>query len=291
MFNSIALGIAVILDLLFGEPKKEIHPTVWFGKLASFFDRRYRRRGRVDLFAGALFSSIVIIFAVALSLLPNLLIQPFSTLVSAFLLKTTFSIKSLDTHVRSTVVQELEEKRRRVSMIVSRETANLSEEELNSAAIESLSENLVDSVISPIFYFLILGLPGALLYRAVNTLDAMIGYRNERYEFFGKFAARFDDVLSFIPARISVFLFLPLSKRVWSFYRMAKFKLNGDKPISAMSAVLEVKLEKKGAYSFPGKKPSDLDVLKALKVSKVVISEWLLLAFLILGSSGLWGGG
>jgi adenosylcobinamide-phosphate synthase len=290
MLGLLILSIAIILDLLLGEPKKEIHPTVWFGKLTSFFDRRYRRRGSIDLFVGAFFSLAIMVFAITLSLLPTLLPQPLSILLSAFLLKSTFSIKSLEIHVRNTLTPDLEEKRKRVSMIVSRKTDHLSEEELNSAAIESLSENLVDSILSPIFYFLIFGLPGALAYRAVNTLDAMIGYRNERYEYFGKFAARLDDVLSFIPARIAVILFLPFSKRVWSYYRMARFKINGDKPVSAMSAVLGVKLEKKGVYSFPGRKPAESDVLKALTISKIVVFEWLFLALLVLVSSSLRGG-
>jgi len=159
-------------------------------------------------------------------------------------------------------------------MIVSRNVETLDEAHLNSASIESLAENLNDSVVAPLFYFLLFGLPGALLYRAVNTLDAMLGYRNDRHEFFGKFSARLDDVLNFIPARLTVLLYLPLNLKVLKHYRLAKFKINSDKPISAMSAVLGVWLEKPGVYRFPGREPKNGDIRKALKVYWFVVAEW-----------------
>ncbi|MBO8181164.1 MAG: cobalamin biosynthesis protein CobD [Archaeoglobus sp.] len=289
----IALTLALIFDLIFGEPRR-FHPTVWFGRLISFFDRKYGRscgdhenkKRIIDLLAGTLFSLVVILLAVLLSFLPSFFPHPLSLLFTAYLLKTTFSIRSLEEHVRNAAVFDVEEKRKRVSMIVSRDSSKLSEEELNSAAIESLAENLVDSIISPIFYFMIFGLLGAMVYRAVNTLDAMIGYKDERYENFGKFAAKLDDLLNFIPARISVLLFLPLSRRVWKYYRMARFKLNGDKPIAAMSAVLGVKLEKRGSYSFPGKIPSNTDILRSLRISRVICIEWIAIAFAFLALKG-----
>jgi len=225
---------------------------------------------------------VVVLFALALSTIPSLLPQPLSLILAVYFLKSTFSIRSLEEHVRATIIPEVEVKRERVSLIVSRNTGQLSEEDLNSAAIESLAENLVDSVIAPIFYFLLFGLPGAMVYRAVNTLDAMIGYKSPVYIDFGKFAARFDDLLNFIPARMAVMLFLPLSRGVWRYYRMARFKLNGDKPISAMSAVLGVKLEKKGDYAFPGRGPRNEDILRALKVFRIVTAEWFGIAFLYL---------
>ncbi len=284
MFEKLAiLSLALILDLVFGEPRKEIHPTVWFGKLISFFDERYRRRGRIDIVMG-IFASIAVIFsAIFLSILPDFLPHlPFGILLSAYLTKTTFAIKSLEKHVRDSAVPDLSLKREKVSLIVSRDTALLKENELNSAAIESLAENIVDSVISPLFYYLLFGLPGAMVYRAINTMDAMVGYKTEKYKNFGKFAARFDDLLNFIPSRISVLLFLPLSKKVWGYYRMAKFKLNGDKPIAAMSAVLGVKLEKRGHYSFPGRNPENDDIFRALKVFRIIVFEWMVVIFLVL---------
>jgi adenosylcobinamide-phosphate synthase len=282
MFEWLVLALALIFDLIFGEPKKEIHPTVWFGKLIAFFDRKYKRRGRIDLLVGFLASFIVILFAYILSLLPDFLPQPLGIILAIYLTKTTFAIKSLERHVRDSIVSDLNLKRERISLIVSRNTTLLKENELNSAAIESLAENIVDSVVSPLFYYLLFGLPGAIVYRAINTMDAIVGYKTERYKNFGKFAARLDDLINFIPSRITVLLFLPFSKRVWSYYRMAKFKLNGDKPIAAMSAVLGVKLEKKGHYCFPGRDPENSDIFRALKVFRFIVFEWVLIVFLVL---------
>ncbi len=278
----VILSLALVFDLVFGEPKKEIHPTVWFGRIIAFFDMKYGRRGRMDLLVGFLAGFVVILFACVLSFLPDFLPLPFGIILSVYLTKTTFAIKSLERHVRDSAVSDLNLKREKVSLIVSRNTALLKENELNSAAIESLAENIVDSIISPLFYYLLFGLPGAMVYRAINTMDAVVGYKTERYKNFGKFAARLDDLLNFIPSRISVLLFLLLSRRVWSYYKMAKFKLNGDKPIAAMSAVLGVKLEKKGYYYFPGRDPENSDIFRALKVFRFIVFEWVLIVFLVL---------
>ncbi len=285
MFEWLVLILALIYDLVFGEPRKETHPTVWFGKLISFFDENYRRRGGIDVLMGFFSGLIVILFAYAVSSLPSFLytLSPlFGIALSVYLTKTTFAIKSLERHIRDSAIQELDLKREKISLIVSRDTFLLEEYELNSAAIESLAENIVDSIISPLFYYILFGLPGAMVYRAINTMDAVVGYRTERYEYFGKFVARLDDLLNFIPSRIAVLLFLPLSRRVWSYYRMAKFKINGDKPIAAMSAVLGVKLEKRDCYSFPGRNPENNDIFRALKVFRFVVFEWVLIAILIL---------
>ncbi|WP_148882129.1 adenosylcobinamide-phosphate synthase CbiB [Thermococcus aciditolerans] len=276
--------LALLWDLLLGEPPALVHPVVWFGKLAGFLDSRWKRRGHSpDFLAGALVAIIVIIFALALSFLPFCLPLPLNYALAVYLLKSSFAIRSLHEHVARTVTEDIEEKRKAVSMIVSRNTENLDEGHLNSASIESLAENLNDSVIAPLFYFLLFGLPGALVYRAVNTLDAMLGYRNERYEFFGKFSARLDDILNFIPARLTVLLYLPLGgRKVLQHYRLARFKLNSDKPIAAMSAVIGVWLEKPGVYRFPGREPTNEDIMRALKVYWLVVAEWVIIVALLL---------
>jgi len=207
----------------------------------------------------------------------------FAIAVSVYLLKSSFAIKSLARHVKDTIREDIEEQRKYVGLIVSRDVKSLDRPHLNSATIESLAENTVDSIVAPLFYYLIFGLSGALIYRAVNTLDAMIGYRNERYEFFGKFAARLDDITNFIPARLTVLLFLPLGPRkVLSHYKKAKFKINGDKPIAAMSAVLGVWLEKEGVYRFDGRTPELGDIKQALRVYWIVVVEWILISGLVM---------
>ncbi|WP_297090030.1 adenosylcobinamide-phosphate synthase CbiB [Thermococcus sp.] len=276
--------LALLWDVLLGEPPTLVHPVVWFGKLAGFIDGRWRRRGPLpDFLAGTLTALIVLAFALVLSLLPLYLPFPMNYALAAYLLKSSFAVRSLHEHVSMTVTADIGKKRKAVSMIVSRETKGLDEPHLNSASIESLAENLNDSVIAPLFYFLLFSLPGALLYRAANTLDAMLGYRNEHYEYFGKFSARFDDLLNFLPARLAVLLYLPLGgDRVLHYYRLARFKINSDKPIAAMSAVLGVWLEKPGVYRFPGREPANSDIERALRIYWLVVAEWLIIVSILL---------
>lgn len=280
----IVFVFALLWDFLLGEPPAKLHPVVWFGSIAGFLDRKWKRKGPVpDFLAGTCATLIVAAFALALSLLPFYLPFPLNYALATYLLKSSFAVRSLYEHVARTVTENIEEKRKVVSMIVSRDTKTLDGAHLNSAAIESLAENLNDSVVAPLFYFLLFGLPGALLYRAVNTLDAMFGYRNERYEFFGKFPARLDDVLNFVPARLTVLLYLPFGgRKVFRYYRLARFKINSDKPISAMSAVLGVWLEKPSLYQFPGRTPKNEDIKRALKVYLIVVGEWVAIVLILL---------
>ena len=273
--------LAILWDLILGEPPALVHPTVWFGKLIGFFDRHYKRRSpALDFIGGAFASLFVIAFAFALSKLPEFLPKWFSFVLGVYLLKSSFAIKSLAEHVGNTIREDIEEQRKYVGWIVSRDVKRLDRAHLNSAAIESLAENITDSIVAPLLYYLLFGLSGALVYRAINTLDAMIGYKNERYFYFGKFAARLDDLLNFIPARITVFLFLPFNpKRVLEYYKRAKFKLNSDKPIAAMSAVLGVWLEKEGLYRFDGVEPTLDDIKRALRVYWILIGEWIAFVF------------
>ena len=278
--------LALLWDLLLGEPPALVHPVVWFGKMAGFLDKRWKRKSPLrDFLAGTLIALAAVIFALALSLLPSYLPFPLSYALAVYLLKGSFAIRSLYEHVAKTITDDIGKKRRAVSMIVSRDTRALNEAHLNSASIESLAENLNDSVIAPLFYFLLFGFPGALLYRAVNTLDAMLGYRNERYEYFGKFSARLDDLLNFIPARLTVLLYLPFGgRRVLKYCRLARFKLNSDKPMAAMSAVLGVWLEKPGVYRFSGREPRNEDIVRALRVYWLVVSEWAIIVALLLAT-------
>ncbi|WP_297556319.1 adenosylcobinamide-phosphate synthase CbiB [Thermococcus sp.] len=280
------LFLAVLWDLAFGEPPAKLHPVVWFGRIAGLIDSRYKRRSPVrDFLVGTATAIIVLAFALSLSILPSFAQYPINYALAVYLLKSSFAIRSLHEHIARTVTDDIEEKRKAVSMIVSRDVRDLDVYHLNSAAIESLAENLNDSVIAPLFYFLLFGLPGALIYRAVNTLDAMLGYRNERYEYFGKFSARLDDLLNFIPARLTVLLYLPLGGRnVFRYYRLARFKINSDKPMAVMSAVLGVWLEKPGVYRFPGKAPENEDIKRALKVYWLVVAEWLVIVSLLLAT-------
>lgn len=277
------LVLALVWDLILGEPPAKLHPTVWFGGLTGFFDGAYERRGAfLDFFAGVLLSLTIAVFAFLLSKVPDFLPFPLNSLLSIYLLKSSFAVKSLAQHIKNTIRDDIQERRKYVRLVVSRDVSKLDSSHLNSAAIESLAENIVDSVISPLFYYLLFGLSGALVYRAINTMDAMIGYTDDEHLYFGKFIARLDDFANFVTSRLAVVLFLPFSpRRVWHHYRLARFKINADKPIACMSAVLGVWLEKIGTYRFPGRDPALEDIERALKVYWIVAGEWIAVVLLI----------
>ncbi|MBP5210445.1 MAG: cobalamin biosynthesis protein CobD, partial [Bacteroidales bacterium] len=142
------------------------------------------------------------------------------------------------------VEKSLEDGRKQVARIVGRDTQNLSAQEIRTAALETLSENLSDGVIAPIFWFFVLGVPGMITYKMINTLDSMIGYRNEKYILFGKFAARADDVANFIPARLTAFLMILSSGRLSllrfvSRYGRAHASPNSGYPEAALAGILD----------------------------------------------------
>uniref|UniRef100_A0A7C3RDZ4 Probable cobalamin biosynthesis protein CobD n=1 Tax=Archaeoglobus fulgidus TaxID=2234 RepID=A0A7C3RDZ4_ARCFL len=255
------LLLAIILDFTIGEPPLLLHPVVWFGRLISFFEKlKFDRRWKEILY-GAFCCLSVVSLALFLALIP--LPYPLSFFWSVYLLFSAVSIRSMVDHAKMCIKNGID--RKAVQMIVSRNTEELSEDQLCSAVIESVAENYVDGVFAPLFYFSIFGVAGAVVYRAVNTCDAMIGYRKGRYEAFGKFAARLDDLLNYVPSRLSLIFFEFLKRGSIVYGLKNNVKLNGC-AISAISYVLGVKLEKPGYYSLPGKIPDVKDVERALGV-------------------------
>lgn len=209
------LALAMILDAVFGEPRwlwdRVPHPAALMGRAISIGEKRLnqgaaRRAKGLALIAGLGLCALSIGYA--LSFIPMAEI-----LIAAILLAQ----RSLVAHVQAVadgLRLSLNEGRRAVAMIVGRETADLTEPEIAKAAIESAAENLSDGVIAPAFWFALLGLPGIVLYKLVNTADSMIGYRNARYAQFGWAAARLDDVMNYVPARITAALIAAASGRL-----------------------------------------------------------------------------
>lgn len=260
------LILAVSLDLIFAEPPLFLHPVVWFGKIVGFFKKFFnaveRRSNFIQFIYGFIAVSTVLTFAYILVLLP--IPQPLQFVWHVYLLFSAISIKSMIQHAESCLRTNFDP--HEVQKIVSRDTTKLNDPQLRSAVIESTAENYVDGVFSPLFYFSLFGIAGAVVYRAINLCDSMIGYRG-RYEFFGKFAARLDDVANFIPERIALIFFEIFKKGAFSYGIKNKVKLNGC-TISAMSYVLGAKLEKPGYYSLPGRDATDEDVQMAIKIFK-----------------------
>ncbi len=274
---------AIGIDLAIGEYPEAVHPVVWMGRITGIFDIKSSSKFTRFVLGGMLLASDTAFWffvAAASFKLPFYL----TLIVQAFLLKSAFSIRALYEHTLRCQTDDIAKMRKAVSMMVSRNTSGLDKSHLISAALESLSENISDSVASPLFYYLIFGLPAAMAYRTINTLDAMIGYHTESFEWFGKPAAIADDIVNFIPARITaliIALFSPVAA-LESIRKYAGAKLNAAYPMAAASGVLGVWFEKSGFYRFDGREPEIYDIKRGLKLFRLVVAVILLLAMVSL---------
>jgi adenosylcobinamide-phosphate synthase len=206
-----------LLDLVLGDPSWLPHPVVGFGKMIAFFEHRLNK-GNHRILKGALVAVCLIagIFIVTSFLIsddsffdPGVKATTGRVLISALLIFYCLAGTTLIREVRAVfraVDRSLEEGRAQVARIVGRDTSELSAQEVRTAALETLAENLSDGVIAPLFWLAILGVPGMLAYKMVNTLDSMIGYKTERYKDFGCWAAHIDDIANYIPARLTALL-------------------------------------------------------------------------------------
>ena len=208
-FVILPLLIGWLLDLVLGDPSWLPHPVVGFGKMIAFGERRLNK-GTHRKLKGALMAIVLIsmVFAVVffgLSLLPPLGKVGVSIVLVFYCLAGTTLIREVR-QVFLAVDRSLEEGRRQVARIVGRDTSALSAQEVRTAALETLAENLSDGVIAPLFWYMLLGVPGMMAYKMVNTLDSMIGYKTDRYRDFGCWAAHIDDIANYIPARLTALL-------------------------------------------------------------------------------------
>ncbi|GBD03964.1 Cobalamin biosynthesis protein CobD [bacterium HR19] len=274
---------ALIFDILLGEPHIKIHPVYITGKILEKIEKiatdkknGQKKESRIqktfELLFGAILIAAGILIYLSLYLVSKKIAQKiweladikvFEIFVDIFFLKTTFSIKSLKDHAQDVLnslkKNDIKKARENTSKIVSRNTKELEKPHIISATIESVSENLVDSVIAPLLFFLLAGIEGAIIYRVINTLDAMVGYKNEKYKYIGFIPAKIDDILNFIPARISALIIIfsaILKKYDWKsgVENLKKFKKstpspNSWIPITLFGGILKIKLEKIGYYS------------------------------------------
>lgn len=205
------LIIGWLLDVIFGDPARLPHPIVWFGRAISFLEHKLNRGSHRTLKGGVAAVGLIAVTYVLSWLLLGLL-SPWLWVriaVEAVLIFYCLAGTTLIREVRmvfEAADRSLDDGRRQVARIVGRDTAMLSDHEVRTAALETLAENLSDGVIAPLFWYALLGVPGMLAYKMINTLDSMIGYRSERYRLFGTVAARIDDVANWLPARITALL-------------------------------------------------------------------------------------
>ena len=229
MINTLLLILPLLLgwllDFIFGDPSRLPHPVVWFGKMISWGEHRLNK-GNHRMAKGAMMAIVLILMVFFIvwglkQLLPNMILWlVLDTVIIFYCLAGTTLIREVR-EVFLALDRSLDEGRKQVARIVGRDTSQLTAQEVRTAALETLAENLSDGVIAPLFWFALLGTPGMLAYKMVNTLDSMIGYRTERYKDFGCWAARIDDVANYIPARLTALLMviasgkLSLLKFVW----------------------------------------------------------------------------
>jgi len=228
MINAITFLIGWLLDLIFGDPARLPHPIVWFGKMISTYEHSLNKGNHRKL-KGALMAIGLIIFVFVITWMLRkvlgifalfifdgtheqvyqipVLLYLFDILAIFYCLAGTTLIREVRA-VFLALDRSLEEGRQQVARIVGRDTSELSAQEVRTAALETLAENLSDGVIAPLFWFAILGTPGMLAYKMVNTLDSMIGYKTERYRDFGCWAAHIDDIANYIPARLTALLMI-----------------------------------------------------------------------------------
>ncbi|MDP2767048.1 MAG: cobalamin biosynthesis protein [Candidatus Methanoperedens sp.] len=274
------LLLAVLFDILFGEPPAFIHPVVWMGKLANLFVRLAPVSFR------KLYGLLMVIFCAVSAALVGVMIMLPGTgipglIIAAFFLKSTFSIRMLLKSALG-IKKDLEEGRIEkvrggLKTFVGRDTSGLDMHKSASAVIESVAESFVDGIFSPFFYFLLLGLPGALAYRMINTLDSMVGYKKEPYAELGYASARLDDIANFVPARLSlVFIFIAAIFFGKPFDALRTCIHDHDKTaspnsgwsMSAMSGTLNVRLEKIGYHVLGSRydEPQPFHIKKAVNI-------------------------
>ena len=269
----VIVAFALLLDFLVGDPKTKYHPTAWIGKLiASLVPFTKSNSVRKELIGGILLVSVIVVTVctvlvvldIGISLLTiDIVSLIVSIAVGSILLKTTIAIRGMQKHALAVVDAvekgDLGSARNHLSMIVKRDTKNLDKNHILSGVLESVSENTVDGVTGPLFYYAIFGLPGAFVYRAINTIDSMVGYKTTLFKNVGWFGAKCDTVLNYAPSRLTGLVMI-LGALIlgynWkeSLYIMRRDsrKLessNAGFPMAALAGALGTKLEKMNYYT------------------------------------------
>lgn len=297
------LALALIIDFTLGDPPNAFHPVAWMGRITSFLDRGRLSRGPLFQFV---YGTAITLLVMALFTLPVyfllLYLKGISFVVyvlsGAVLLKLTLSLRGLGNTVhkikRLLLDEKLDQVRFELRALVSRDTTTLSKPLLISATVESAAESTCDSFVAPLFYFLFLGVLGAFAYRVVSTLDSMIGYHGE-YEYLGKFPSRLDDVLNFIPARLTALLLVLAAffsrrsgRRSWQVVIDDHSKTespNAGWPMAATAGALNVQLEKVGHYKLGSAgTPLILGTIDAsLRLMQIAGLIWVVICFMVGG--------
>ena len=266
------LGLAILLDFIFGDPKNKYHPTAWIGTLiAKLTPLTKNEHSLIEKFGGVCIIIITSGLVISLLFILNIGIDLISidyvsliisVIASALLLKTTIAIRGMEKHAKF-VLKSLDEEnldvaRIHLSMIVKRNTKNLDRNHVLSGVLESISENTVDGITGPLFYYALFGLPGAFVYRVINTADSMIGYKTDIFKNIGWFAATCDSILNYVPSRLTGLLMI-ISAAIIQKNWKESYKImirdgkktespNAGYPMAALAGALDTKFEKIDHY-------------------------------------------
>lgn len=299
-----ALVAGYLLDLCIGDPHGMWHPICFVGNMISFFEKRLRRgkSDRGDLVGGVVLVILVCGISTAIPLVLLMICYRIwfwlGFALEVYMCYTILATKSLKTEsmkvAEALETEGLEAGRYAVSMIVGRDTKALSETGVIKAAVETVAENTSDGILAPMFYMVVGGPVLGYFYKAVNTMDSMVGYKNEKYLYFGRAAAKFDDVMNFVPARISAILMIlaaPLVKLdgagAWKIFRRDRLRHaspNSAQTESVMAGALHVQLAG-DAWYFGEKheKPTIGDAIRPVEVADIARANRLLYASSALG--------
>jgi adenosylcobinamide-phosphate synthase len=288
-------ALAIALDMLIGDPPNKFHPVAWLGGIIFAFKRISPKRGRfIPLISGIAFillgSAIIGFIVLMIMKLAHLLPLPVSLIIEVFLLKLALPLRGLKKAANEVYEAlkegDLNEARRLVAWhLVSRDTKSLSKGHVVSATVESVSENLADAIVGPIFWWLLGGLPGVWIYRFINTSDSILGYRTSELEWLGKIPARLDDIANFIPSRFSAILLIlsalfmgikPIHgiRILFRDYKLTSSP-NAGWPMSAIAGILNVKLDKIGNYCLnqDSNLPEPKDITRSITLMQ--IASWM----------------
>jgi adenosylcobinamide-phosphate synthase len=287
----IILLISVTTDWIFGDPNNKVHPVAWLGKYINYFIPKIKneKKRNYEKKNGIIFTTITITFFAIL--IQSILVYLYNINIilmmvfSIFILYSVIAIKGMEKHINAITIalqnNDIENARKNLSMIVGRNTKNLDEQHILSGAIESIADSTVDGILSPLFYFSIFGSTGAFIFRVINTLDSMIGYKEEYFEKIGWMAAKADTYANYIPARTTAVLMIfaaIISKADWKNSidvfkkeRNHTISINSGHPISILAGALRIRLEKLDHYSIgePLEKISIEKCKMAIKIMKI----------------------
>ncbi|MGC1932854.1 MAG: cobalamin biosynthesis protein [Candidatus Nitrosopolaris sp.] len=285
----------VLVDILLGDPPNKCHPVSWLGILIGLFTPKLKgdKDGynvNKEKLRGVIFAIILVaLIGIATQFLVYMCIHLIglvaATILTALILKTALAIKGMEKHaieiINALEMDDLKNAQHNLSLIVRRQTGQLSRQDVLSATIECIGESTVDGIVAPLFFYSLLGAAGAVAYRIINTLDSMVGYKDDYYKNIGWMSAKLDTIANYVPARITSFLMVISSQLVGADWKNSiqivrrdhgkTHSPNAGYPMATMAGALRIKLEKVGHYSL-GENREPLSIAKcriALSIMKL----------------------